>query len=89
MATIHIAGFPVRVGNRQRQRCAWCGVVLIDDDLANMAVFPADAPIEGSKFEPNALVAVDGPGSWIVRHENGAPLPAGWCGDEKTPLRLV
>jgi len=91
MPTVHIAGFPVRVGTRKRQRCAWCGEVLIDEDLKNVAVYPP--PKDGEElvahFEPNALVAVDGPGSWIVRHEDGAPLPAGWCGDERPPLRLV
>jgi len=94
MPTIHIAGFPVRVGTVQRQRCAWCGEVLIDYDLANMMVAPGDgAPAGPNVWAIGKLVAIDNQpglrGSWIVRHEDGDNLPAGWCGDERPQLRLV
>lgn len=39
---IHIAGLEVAVGSRLRQRCAWCGAVLEDVDLAHVAVAVAD-----------------------------------------------
>ena len=79
---IHIAGFPVRVGNRKRQRCAWCGEVLMDYDLANVLVAPGSRDPEPAHFELGALVAVDGPGSWIVPHADGDRMPAGWCGSK-------
>jgi hypothetical protein len=81
---IHIAGFAARVGNQLRQRCAWCGAVLIDVDLASVAVpakedgSPGDPP---SCWETGGLVAVEGHCSYIVRHEDGAKIPDGWCGN--------
>lgn len=34
----HIAGMDITIaGRRLRQRCAWCGAILIDSDLANVA----------------------------------------------------
>lgn len=36
--TVHIAGFEVQFAERVRQRCAWCGEVLIDQELALIAV---------------------------------------------------
>lgn len=86
--TIHIAGFPVRVGNDFRQRCAWCGVVLIEYDYTRIAwTLPAD----GSPGEPpggveiGLLFAVDGNCSYIVQHEDGAKLPREWCGHNLPP----
>lgn len=87
---IHIAGFPVRVGNQKRQLCAWCGERLIDDNLEAMASSDGEEP---GHFEPNALVEVSGQNprcTSIVPHVDGAAIPTGWCGDEKRPqLRLV
>jgi len=38
-AVTHIAGLNITVQDRYlRQRCAWCGVVLLDYDLANIQV---------------------------------------------------
>jgi hypothetical protein len=87
---IHIAGFPVRVGNHKRQLCAWCGFRLVDIDLANCASSDGAEP---GHWEPNALVRViDGnPTAFIVvKHVDGEAIPAGWCGDEgKARLRAV
>lgn len=33
----HIVGLAVNFGPLRRQRCAWCGQLLQDDDLRNMA----------------------------------------------------
>lgn len=41
-SVIHIAGLDVAVGSRLRQRCAWCGALLEDVDLANVAVLVGD-----------------------------------------------
>lgn len=74
----HIAGLSVIVSDRyQRQRCAWCDAVLIDEDLTLVAV------PEGQEGGPTAwpqsrLVHNDG-GVWWVLPE-GAALPADFCG---------
>lgn len=88
---IHIAGFSVGVDSLLRQRCAWCGEVLIDLDLANIAVAPGEdgAPGRGpGTWEPFALVAVDGPCSWVVPCAEGEPLPLRCCASQRK-LTLV
>ncbi len=96
MTKIHIAGLCARVGSQQRQRCAWCGEVIDDTDLASIAVAlnpDGSVPDVSGGFEIGVLVAVsDGNPrcTYIVRHEDGAQLPAGWCGDDGKPkLRAV
>ena len=90
---IHIAGFCVRIGSQERQRCAWCGAVLIDYDYANIAVAlnpDGSVPDVGGGFALGVLVAVDGGCKYIVPHEDGAQLPAGFCGDDgRARLRVV
>jgi hypothetical protein len=79
---VHIAGFPVKVGQQSRQLCAWCGASLIDIDHRNVMVAPnADGtPGEGPHFWAiGVLVAVDGPASWVLEHEDGAQLPLEAC----------
>jgi hypothetical protein len=34
----HLAGACIQYESLQRQRCSWCGAILIDDDLSRMAV---------------------------------------------------
>ena len=82
MSTIHIAGFPVQIGPKYRQRCAWCEAILIDGDLSREMV-PEGQERGQSKYEPGALVEVtkDGPCtmSAVVAHEDGTELPANAC----------
>lgn len=78
-AVIHIAGPDVQVGQHLRQRCAWCGATLLDYALDRIAV-PVGQDPRPSTWPVGALVAVDGPGSWVVEHEDGAQLPAAACG---------
>jgi hypothetical protein len=101
MRTIHIAGYPVIIGSRCRQLCAWCGEKLIDDDLAlTMAPMVAvTAFAEGSASNPGywevgVLVAREDMGgvisTSIVQHENGKDMPPGsCCHQHHSPLRLV
>ena len=79
---MHIAGNDLRVGNLLRQRCAWCGAVLVDYDLERIAVpdgqdpTPATWPIGG-------LVLVDGNMTTVVavaEHMDGTQLPSNACG---------
>lgn len=76
--TIHIAGNDVQVGQHLRQRCAWCGEVLIDYDLARIAV-PVGQDPRPSTWPPGELVLVDGPMSHTVDHRDGDQLPDNAC----------
>lgn len=89
---IHIAGFPLRVGDQVRQRCAWCGEILLDDDLSSMASTDGSRPY--MVFEPNDLIEVnEDPGvrSWSVVAPVDGQLPAGCCAKQPAPpkMRLI
>lgn len=77
-AVIHITGMYVRVGALLRQRCAWCGAVLIDYDLTRIAVPEGQDPTPAT-WPVGELVAVDGGMSYTVPHEDGGALPEGAC----------
>lgn len=77
---LHVAGVHVTINQRVRQRCAWCGALLIDVDVATIAV-PAGQPYDGVPTWPvGDLVLVDGNMTVLVPHEDGAALPDGACG---------
>lgn len=85
MGTIHIAGFPVQIGSKYRQRCAWCGAILIDGDMSQEMVSTGDgaSPSGPGKYEMGALVEVYTAGAMtqtaVVAHEDGTQLPANAC----------
>ncbi|MGI5223545.1 hypothetical protein [Actinoallomurus sp. CA-142502] len=76
---VHIAGPDITVGAQLRQRCAWCGAVLLDYDLTRIAVPEGDDPRPGT-WPVGALVEVAGNASWERDHVDGDPLPANACG---------
>ena len=76
---VHIAGLDVQVNGRQRQRCAWCGALLLDYDLANIAV-PVGQEGPPALWQFGTLVMVDGNLSVLVEYAEGQPLPEGACG---------
>lgn len=76
---IHIAAVHVRIGPYVRQRCAWCGAVLLDYDLERIAVPVGQDPMPGV-WLPGELVLVDGGMSASVEHKDGDVLPDGSCG---------
>lgn len=87
MRTIHIAGFVVRVGNVLRQRCAWCGHLLIERDFDREMVAPG-CEDRADGWAVNALVAEESGNprvQYVVAHVDGEAIPAGWCGDEGKP----
>lgn len=84
---VHIAGQGVGVETQYRQRCAWCGEVLVDGDAANEMVAPGSGP-RSPFFAANALVAVEGNGKWVVE-DHGNELPRNFCGAPPTRLELV
>lgn len=79
---IHLAGLAIHIGPLLRQRCAWCGAVLIDENLTGMMSTDGSGY---SSWTPGALVSTTGDHraasqGWIVEHEEGAHLPDGCCG---------
>lgn len=79
-AVTHIAGLNVTVQDRYlRQRCAWCGVVLLDYDLANIqvAVVPGEEPTGPATWPVGELVTVNGGVSFSL--EAGSLLPDDAC----------
>lgn len=79
---VHIVGAPVRVGHQLRQRCAWCGALILDYDLTRLAVHTDElnpVGVEPATWPAGDLVEVNGRVSVLVPHRNGSPLPAGAC----------
>ena len=79
---VHIAGKEIYVGSQLRQRCGWCGAVLIDDDVCRtMVLVDAEHTRPGPipTWPKGELVAVQGGASWVVEHEDGADLPLEAC----------
>lgn len=77
--TVHFVGVDVQIGALLRQRCAWCGDVLLDYDLERLAV-PVGEERQGPATWPvGTLVAVDGNATWVVDHDAVDPLPENTC----------
>ena len=74
----HLAGPVLEVGSQLRQRCGWCGAVLIDVDLARIAV-PVGQDPRPARWEVGGLVEIDGPMSSRVEHVDGTPVPGNCC----------
>jgi hypothetical protein len=84
---VHVAGVPQLVDGRYlRQRCSWCGCVLIDQDLTLVAV----AVVEGEEPGPPATwgvdeyVVIEGPVRYVVAVDpsetgEGAKIPNDCC----------
>lgn len=75
---VHISGVHVQIGTRLRQRCAWCGGVLLEYDLANIAV-PVGSDPTPPTWEPGRLVLVDDGMSASIAHVDGEDLPDNAC----------
>jgi hypothetical protein len=77
----HIAGVPLTVGSHLRQRCGWCGAVLIDVDLDRIAVQEGQDPTPAT-WQPGLLVGTAGENpkaSWLIEHAAGDNLPGDAC----------
>lgn len=86
--TVHVAGIDVTWSDRYlRQRCAWCGVTLLDYDLASVASplgEDGSPPPPPSTWPAGALVEVTGTpsaGSQRVVEAVDGKVPAGSCMD--------
>lgn len=75
---VHIAGSDIQVNDRLRQRCGWCGTILLDYDLTRIAVPEGQDPRPGT-FPPGELVEVDGGAYWVRPQPREQPLPKNAC----------
>lgn len=66
--TVHIAGPDMSVDGVMRQRCAWCGALLLEYNLANIMVQvePGETAMAPAMFAPGVHVRVAG--VWPVMH---------------------
>ncbi len=75
----HIAGLDVAIGSYLRQRCGWCGTILLDYDLRNVIVQTETADKGVATWPVGEIIRVDGNISSIVEHESGNQLPEDSC----------
>jgi hypothetical protein len=78
----HIAGPDITIdgefGQYLRQRCGWCGAVLLEYELARVAV-PVDQPGPPATWPLNAFVRLDGNLSTVRAHTEDRKLPFDAC----------
>ena len=75
----HIAGLDVEIGPYLRQRCAWCGTILLDYDLRRVAVQTEAEDKSVGTWPVGEVIRVDGNMSSIVEHGGGDQLPEDSC----------
>lgn len=65
---MHVAGPPIQVDSWLRQRCSWCGAVIINQNLELTAVpvEPDGSAASYPTWEMGAVVAIDGGLSYVV-----------------------
>ena len=73
---VHIAGLVINLGGHLRQRCAWCGAVLDDVELALTAVLTEHADHPYPTWPEGGLVAMYDGARWTVQSD---PLPPDLC----------
>ena len=66
---VHVAGAPFQVGTRVRQRCAWCGALIMD----------VDDPMHPGWAVHHLVAMTDGAWTPVVLDE-ADNLPRGFCG---------
>lgn len=75
----HFAGEVITIDGRVRQRCSWCGSILIDELLANVMV-PVDQPDKTfPTWMVGGLVTLRGNSSWSSAHEPNGVVPSSSC----------
>lgn len=76
---VHIVGLDITVGTQLRQRCGWCGAVILDQDLALVAVQLQPCPDCGGRGDLPNRVAV-GPTATERSHiEDLGTIPCARC----------
>jgi len=64
-AIAHLAGPQITYGSVVRQRCAWCGALIEERDLANMAVRVDDSASGEVQQEEASRVGRSGWEGWV------------------------
>lgn len=69
MSLVHVAGLDVEMmGRYLRQRCSWCGALLIDEDYTRLAMpgewrkpgtFPVGRLVRVTEGNPRAMTVLD------------------------------
>ena len=75
---VHIAAPWINVASRIRQRCLWCGAVLLDEDMSLVGVHTSD-PSDTAYPTWEGFVARLGGTTWVVEHDDPNSLPEGCC----------
>lgn len=76
---VHVAGADIAFNDLLRQRCAWCGAILIDQDL-KLVLVPEGTQDRGFPVWPaGSFIGVDGSMKYFIPFENGDPFPDGLC----------
>jgi len=76
--TVHIASHHVQVDTHLRQRCGWCGTLLLNYALDRLAV-PKDQNPSPHTWPTGHLIEVTTDASWVIPHRDGDQLPANAC----------
>lgn len=85
---VHIAGAPIRFGAYLRQRCSWCGVLIIDQDLSLVARPVEDADTPFPVWPVGEEVAMDGAVTWVLDRTPSLEHEDGWTVSPDCCLRL-
>lgn len=85
---IHLIGAPVHVDSQLRQRCAWCGAAVIDQDLARTMVLEDSGPEKKKLGKPRDAETYPTwePGSFVY-HSGGLSYTV-WSAEEGQDKRL-
>jgi hypothetical protein len=75
---VHIAGHHVQIDTHVRQRCGWCGTLLLDYPLDRLAV-PEDQNPSPHTWPTGHLIEVTTDASWEIPHRDDDRLPANTC----------
>jgi hypothetical protein len=90
----HLAGEAILFDGRQRQRCAWCGYVIEDQDLAHVAVMLNEdgSTPEYPHWPPGAFLRTTTNGGFtgthIVSDEELAYEPDEVCEEHRASVRV-
>lgn len=83
---VHLAGLKVSYEAYERQRCSWCGAILIDRDLRTISVqvVPGEEPGPLPFWEVNAWIATENPDNqggtaWVLEDHEPNKAPADSC----------
>ena len=84
---VHIAGHAIQVGPHVRQRCSWCGAVLVDEDETRIAVAitdeDPDPEVRIPTWPTGELIEITGLGgtsmTTVLEHADGDPVPDHCC----------